>query len=158
MQIATSVGSTAGSPRSERRRDASMSDTRDPAEYKMLEAVEQYFIRADAGRADALDLFTDDVQLYFPKFGVAKGKQAFGELASGLLGSLSEFGHDLSSFRYVIAKDVVVVEGTTRGADRTGNRWSGGETAGGRFCSVFRFRDGLIARMHIYLDPDYTGR
>ena len=135
-----------------------MSDTRGPAQSKMVETVEQYFIRADAGRADALDLFTDDVQLYFPKFGVAKGKQAFGELASGLLGSLSEFGHDLSSFRYVIAKDVVVVEGTTRGADRAGNRWSGGATAGGRFCSVFRFRDGLIARMHIYLDPDYTGR
>src|SRR5438270_310312 len=122
MRIVTSVGSTAGSRRRELGKDESMNDTRIPAESKMLEAVEQYFIRADAGRADALDLFTDDVHLYFPKFGVAKGKQAFGELASGLLGSLSEFGHDLSSFRYVIAKDVVVVEGTTRGADRAGNR------------------------------------
>ena len=135
-----------------------MNYTPGPAESKLIETVEQYFIRADAGRADALDLFTDDVQLYFPKFGVAKGKQAFGELATGHLGTLSEFGHDLSSFRYVIASNVVVVEGTPRGADRAGNRWSGGETAGGRFCSVFRFRDGLIARMHIYLDPDYTGR
>jgi ketosteroid isomerase-like protein len=135
-----------------------MVDLEDAHQSSMLEAVEQYFIRADAGRPDALDLFTDDVQLYFPKFGVAKGKQAFGELASGLLGSLSELAHDLSSFRYVVTEDSVVVEGTTRGADRAGNRWSGGETAGGRFCSVFRFRDGLIARMHIYVDPDYTGR
>jgi ketosteroid isomerase-like protein len=135
-----------------------MIETTDAVQSKRIEAVEQYFIRADAGRADALDLFTDDVQLYFPKFGVARGKRAFGELASGLLGSLREFGHDLSSFRYIIARDAVVVEGTTRGADRDGNRWAGGETAGGRFCSVFRFRDGLIARMHIYLDPDYTSR
>ena len=72
-----------------------MTDTRDANQSRMLEAVEQYFIRADAGRADALDLFTDDVQLYFPKFGIAKGKQAFGELASGLLGSLGGLGHDL---------------------------------------------------------------
>src|SRR5262249_5454438 len=111
-----------------------MTDAPDEVQSKMIEAVEQSFIRADAWRPDALDLFTDDVQLYFPKFGIAKGKRAFGELASGLLGSLSEFGHDLSSFRYVITRDAVVVEGTTRGADRAGNRSAGGETAGRRVC------------------------
>jgi hypothetical protein len=40
-----------------------------------------------------------------------------------------------------------VVEGTTHGADREGVEWSGGKTAGGRFCSVFEFRGPLIARM-----------
>jgi len=30
-------------------------------------------------------------------------------------------------------------------------------TPGGRFCSVFEFRDGKISRMYIYLDPDYAG-
>ena len=33
----------------------------------MRETVKQYFVRSDAGRADVLDLFTDDVQLYFPE-------------------------------------------------------------------------------------------
>jgi ketosteroid isomerase-like protein len=32
-----------------------------------------------------------------------------------------------------------------------------GKTPGRRFCNVFKFRDGRISRLHIYLDPDYTG-
>lgn len=127
-------------------------------EQAMLAAVKQYFIRADAGRPDVLDLFTDDVQIYFPKFGIAKGKAAFGELASGLLGSLKAIAHFISDFGYVVGSNSVVVEGTTYGADRQGVEWCGGKTAGGRFCSVFEFRGPLIARMHIYLDPDYTSR
>ena len=71
---------------------------------------------------------------------------------------MSQFGHDLSTFTYVVTPDVVVVEGTTRGADLEGGRWRGGETPGGRFCSVFAFRGPLISRMHIYLDPDYASR
>jgi SnoaL-like domain len=127
-------------------------------EQTMLDVVKQYFIRADAGRPDVLDLFTDDVQLYFPKFGITKGKAAFGELATGLLGSLQAIAHHISEFHYIMGADAIVVEGTTYGSDRTGAEWNGGKTAGGRFCSVFEFRGPLIARMHIYLDPDYTSR
>ncbi len=123
----------------------------------MIEAVQEYFTRSDAGRPDALELFTDDVQIYFPKFGITRGKSGLLELAEGLFGTLGELGHDLSTFTVHVAENTVVVEGTTRGRDRAGNPWSGGETPGGRFCSVFEFRDGLIGRMHIYLDPDYTG-
>ena len=36
-------------------------------------------------------------------------------------------------------------------------RGAGGETPGGRFGNVFKFRDGRISSLHIYLDPDYTG-
>jgi SnoaL-like domain len=124
----------------------------------MLDVVKQYFIRADAGRPDVLDLFTDDVQLYFPKFGITKGKAGFGELATGLLEQLKTIAHHVSDFNYIMGTDAVVVEGTTYGTDRAGAEWSGGKTAGGRFCSVFEFRGPLIARMHIYLDPDYTSR
>lgn len=128
------------------------------SETRMLEAVQEYFLRSDARRPDTVELFTDDVQIYFPKFGLTRGKSGLLELAEGLSGTLGELAHDLSTFRYHVAKNTVVVEGTTRGRDRAGNRWSGGETPGGRFCSVFEFREGLIARMHIFLDPDYTGR
>jgi hypothetical protein len=38
-----------------------------------------------------LDLFTDDVQIYFPKFGIATGKAAFGEPA-GLVGHVRARG------------------------------------------------------------------
>ena len=115
-------------------------------EKAMLAAVKQYFVRADAGQADVLDLFTDDVQIYFPKFGVATGKAAFGELATGLLGSLKAIAHYISDFNYVVGSNSVVVEGTTHGADREGVEWDGGRTAAGRFCSVFEFRGPLVAR------------
>jgi hypothetical protein len=39
----------------------------------------------------------------------------------------------------------------------SGKSWAGGKTPGGRFCNVFKFRDGRISSLHIYLDPDYTG-
>src|ERR1700747_3932648 len=94
-------------------------------EQAMLAAVKQYFVRADAGRADVLDLFTDDVQIYFPKFGIATGKPAFGDLASGLLGSLKSIAHYIPDFKYVVGTDSVVVEGMTHGADREGVEWSG---------------------------------
>ena len=71
-------------------------------EQTMLAVVKQYFVRADAGQASVLDLFTDDVQIYFPKFGIATGKAAFGELATGLLGSLKSIAHYISDFKYVV--------------------------------------------------------
>jgi len=56
--------------------------------------AKEYFRRADAGRADLLDLMTQDVQLYFPKFGVARGRQAFREVAAGLGGVFDWVEHD----------------------------------------------------------------
>jgi hypothetical protein len=137
-----------------------MSDRHTSAESEKarLAAVNEYFVKADAGDFSILELFTEDVQIYFPKFGIATGKTAFGDLATGLLGSLKSIAHHISDFKYVVGSDSIVVEGTTHGADREGAEWSGGKTAGGRFCSVFEFRGPLIARMHIYLDPDYTSR
>jgi hypothetical protein len=103
-------------------------------------------------------LFADDFQFYFPKFGMGKGKADLSELAKGLSGTLKSVSHDFSSMKFLEGSNFVVVEGTTRGVHMDGTAWSGGETAGGRFCNVFEFRvDGLIKRVHIYLDPDYAG-
>jgi SnoaL-like domain len=118
--------------------------------------AKEYFRRADAGRADLLDLMTQDVQLYFPKFGVARGRQAFGEVAAGLGGVFDWVEHDFSTYNFISAARYVVVEGTTRGAMKDGKSWKAGETPGGRFCNVFEFESGLISRVYVYLDPDYT--
>jgi hypothetical protein len=53
-------------------------------------------------------------------------------------------------------RETVVVEGTSRGR-LSGKTWAGGETPGGRFCNVFKFRGDRISSLHVYLDPDYTG-
>jgi hypothetical protein len=121
----------------------------------LIPLAEEYYRRADAGRPDLLDLFTEDVELFFPKFGVRRGKAALGELANGLLGSLKSIEHDRQGLSCVAVGQIVLVEGTTHGETRDGTQWEGGKTPGGRFCSVFEFRGHLISRMYIYLDPDY---
>jgi hypothetical protein len=126
------------------------------SEVRTLQGLaREYFVRADAGRPEVVDLFADDIEIFFPKFGIARGKAAFWDLAKGLLGSLSSLAHDMDKLSYITSGETVVVEGTTHGALRNGQTWAGAETPGGRFCSVFQFRDGLISRMYIYLDPDY---
>lgn len=117
----------------------------------------EYYHRLDSGAADLLDLFADDVEIYFPKFGVARGKAAFGELIAGLLTSLAAIEHDKDDLVFIVDGNRVAVEGRTRGRLHGGAEWRGGETPGGRFASVFEARDGLIGRMYVYLDPDYGG-
>jgi hypothetical protein len=125
---------------------------------KNVTTVKEYFRRGDAGRADLFDLFTEDFQFYFPKFGIGRGEAEFTELASKLLGTLKSISHDIGAMKFFEGPGFVVVEGTTEGEYGDGTRWSGGKTPGGRFCSVYEFReDGLINRVHIYLDPDYAG-
>ena len=119
--------------------------------------VKEYFRRADAGGADLLDLMAEDVQLYFPKFGVTSERKAFGEMAAVMGGAFEWVEHDFSTYNFISAGSHVVVEGATRGAMKDGKSWSGGETPGGRFCNVFEFKSGLISRVYVYLDPDYTG-
>lgn len=120
-----------------------------------VQVVREYYERGDAGRADILDLFSDDIEFYFPKFGVGRGKQAFGEFATGLLGSLKRLSHDFDTLRITECQHLVIVEGTTLGETAEGQVWSGGSTPGGRFASVFELSDGIITRMYVYLDPDY---
>jgi ketosteroid isomerase-like protein len=121
----------------------------------LIALAEEYYRRADAGRPDLLDLFTEDVELFFPKFGVRRGKAGLVELANGLAGSLKSIEHDRQDLSCVAVGQTVLVEGTTHGETCDGTQWEGGNTPGGRFCSVFEFRGNLISRMYIYLDPDY---
>ena len=131
--------------------------THTASETALIEIAKEYFRRVDAGGAGLADLFTDDIELYFPKFGVAKGMDAFGALAAGLFTRISRISHDMDSLLCVANGDDVIIEGMTRGAMQNGSSWAGGHTPGGRFCNVFHFRDGKIDRVHIHLDPDYGG-
>jgi ketosteroid isomerase-like protein len=126
-------------------------------DFDKKKPILEYFRRIDEG-AFAAELFTEDFQFYFPKFGIGRGPAAFLEMAGGLVGSLQRIAHLADRFQFTEADHMVAVEGMTEGAGADGVDWRGGSTPGGRFCSVFVFDDGgLIERMHIYLDPDYTG-
>ena len=107
-----------------------------------------------------LSLFADDAQVYFPKWGLANGKEQIGQM----FGDVG--GHDQ------VASCTTTPTSTGCSPDRTpscarapataSTRTDPGgparpEWAAGRWCDVFEIRDWLIQRCFIYLDPDYAG-
>ncbi len=117
----------------------------------------EYLLRLDTGR-DFLALFGDHAHVYFPKWGVARGREEFTRMFGDLALILKTIRHDTAHFNYVIQGDMVVVEGTTSGTTTDGGEWRAGVTHGGYFCDVFEIRNHKIQRVYIYLDPDYAGR
>jgi ketosteroid isomerase-like protein len=120
----------------------------------LIAIAQEFYRRGDAGEPGLEALFTDTAQVYFPKFGIVTGKHAIHALVNGLMNVVSSLKH--IELHYLVAGSSVVVEGTTEGTTHDGGAWRGGETPGGRFCSVFEMDGGRISRMHVYLDPDYT--
>ena len=104
-----------------------------------------------------LDLFADDAQVFFPKWGLANGKEQVGRLFTDFSALLREIRHDYATFNFIMTgSDVFACEGTSYGVHRDG-AWRAGVTHAGRWCDVFEVRDFLIQRCFIYLDPDYAG-
>ena len=105
-----------------------------------------------------LDLFADDAQVFFPKWGLATGKTQIRQLFTDFGGLLKGILHDYASFNWIMTgTDMFACEGTSHGVHRDGE-WRAGvdEWKAGRWCDVFEVRDSLIQRCFIYLDPDYA--
>jgi ketosteroid isomerase-like protein len=111
----------------------------------------EYLKRLDRGE-NFFDLFSDDAQVFYPKWGLANGKGEIERLFSDAATFLKAIRHDYAYFNYIIQGDHVVVEGTSSGTITDGSQWQAG-----RWCDVFEIRDFRIQRLFIYLDPDYTG-
>jgi SnoaL-like domain len=108
--------------------------------------------------ASILDLFADDAQVHFPKWGLANGKDEIGACFGAVGATLRSIRHDYANFNYVMTGgDTFVIEGTSYGEHEAGP-WRAGVTHAGRWCDVFEVRDFLIQRCFIYLDPDYAGQ
>ena len=67
-----------------------------------------------------LDLFAEDAQVYFPKWGLANGKKSIGQLFADVGGTITSIVHHYSHFNWVFSGDVVVCEGTSHGEHRDG--------------------------------------
>jgi hypothetical protein len=107
-----------------------------------------------------LDLFAEDAEMYFPKWGTAIGTGAIGRLFSDTGSTIARISHDYASINWVLSgTDTVVAEGTSRGEHRDGP-WRAGvpDWGAGRWCDAFEIRDWKIHRCFVYLDPDYAGR
>lgn len=116
----------------------------------------EYLKRMDRGD-NFLELFDDNAQVYFPKWGLARGRKQYEQLFGELIGILRSIVHDNIYFNYVVQGDMVVIEGTSSGVTSEGVAWRAGVTPAGRWCDVFEIRDFKIHRCFIYLDPDYAG-
>ncbi|WP_420212125.1 nuclear transport factor 2 family protein [Burkholderia aenigmatica] len=116
----------------------------------------EYFKRLDHG-GNLLELFDDQAQMYFPKWGVARGKEEIGQLFADLMTILAGVSHEISCLNVIQQGDLVCVEGLSSGTLKNGETWRAGATHAGRWCDVFEIRDFKIQRCHVYLDPDYAG-
>ena len=136
-----------------------MTDTeRKAVALRYLKAFDNAGI-TDDGRS-ILELFAPDAQVYFPKWGVAHGRDEIGRMFGDVGATLKSILHDYDTFNYVMSgTDTFAVEGTSSGEHQDG-AWKAGapEYGAGRWCDVFEVRDGLIQRCFIYLDPDYAGK
>lgn len=116
----------------------------------------EYLKRLDRGEA-FFELFDDHAEVYFPKWGIASGRQQFERLFMDLGQVVAKFKHDMAYLNVIQQEDTVVVEGTSYGTTQSGVEWRAGVTHAGRWCDVFEIRDFKIQRCFIYLDPDYAG-
>lgn len=128
----------------------------DETSQRRIEIAAEYFRRVDSGDPKLIDLMTEDVQIYFPKFGVGYGKQAILEFAAGLMTQIATFTHDIDRMNFIANGAFVVVEGFESGTTKDGRAWPDPNRSEGRFCNVFEFDRLLIKRVHIYADPDFT--
>jgi hypothetical protein len=102
--------------------------------------------------ASILELFADDAQVFFPKWGLATGKKQIGQLFTDFGGLIQSILHDYATFNWIMTgTDVFACEGTSAGVHRNGP-WRAGVNHAGRWCDVFEVRDFLIQRCFIYLD------
>ncbi len=115
-----------------------------------------YFRRVDRGES-VLDLFDEHAQMYFPKWGIARGRGEIEKLFSDLGRILEWFEHDTAYANFVQQGETVVVEGTSHGKTKGGFEWRAGVSHAGRWCVVFKISDFQIQRYFVYLDPDYEG-
>ncbi|KAA9005563.1 nuclear transport factor 2 family protein [Histidinibacterium aquaticum] len=136
------------------------------AEQARKDIAESYLKALDAGGTSPttglglFEHFTEDAEVYFPKWGVARGMDQIVQMFTDVGGTLNSITHHYDGFTwYMTGTDRFAVEGTSEGSHRDGP-WMAGEPdyGAGRFCDCFEVRDGKIARLFIYLDPDYAGQ
>jgi SnoaL-like domain len=128
--------------------------------------AESYLKSLDAGGVSPttglglFDHFAEDAEVYFPKWGIAKGKAEITQMFTDVGGTLKAIKHNYDGFNwYMSGGDSFAVEGTSQGEHRDGP-WVADQPkwGAGRFCDCFTVSGGKITRLFIYLDPDYAGK
>src|SRR5258706_15531617 len=72
-----------------------------PTDQNRIKVVQDYFRLADQGSREILELFHEDAELYYPKFGFGFGRQSFFELTKGFEGALEFVLHDYDNLTMI---------------------------------------------------------
>jgi hypothetical protein len=123
---------------------------------KRIAITNMYFEKIDNGDATILDVIADDIQFFFPKAGIGKGKEQLGKFMAVFGSYLKYIKHDVSNLNHIVQGDFVVVEGSESGEMADGTKWPDANISKGLFCNVFEFEGEIIKRLHIYVDPDFA--
>jgi hypothetical protein len=73
-----------------------------------IESIVEYFRRADIQNPSMIDLFTEQAEMWFPKYGVIKGKASIARFGEVLAAHLQSLTHAIEKFRYHASGDVIV--------------------------------------------------
>ena len=85
---------------------------------RYLKAFDRAGMTSDGG--SILDLFAEDAQVYFPKWGLANGKEEIGQMFGDIGSTLKSIVHHYSNFNYIFSgSDLVVCEGTSEASIAT---------------------------------------
>lgn len=68
-------------------------------------------------------LLTQDAGIWFPAYGVARGKAGTVAVGGVFGADLERLGHAIEEFRFYVSGEVFVVEGTESGITREGVSW-----------------------------------
>lgn len=128
--------------------DAAMADRR--------EMIRQFFRYADAGDLRALEFYTDNVELTYPKFGKAVGKDAVKTFITHMSGVFRKLQHDIDGLSFIEDGNRIAVEGREWGEMADGTPFPDGKISNGLFCNVYEFQGDRIRAVRIYTDPDFT--
>ena len=108
-----------------------------------------------------LDLFAPDAQVYFPKWGLATGREQIGKLFADVGGTIKSIAHHYSHFNWICSGgDLLVCEGTSHGehTDVHGKRASrnGAPADGATFSRSATVSSGVASSIWIPTMPQRT--
>lgn len=128
----------------------------DILDKQRIAIIRSYFRKVDERDDRLADLFTENVEFFFPKFGTAHGKAALARFGERIGRQMRSLEHDIDGLVFTVAGDRIAVEGQERGVTNDGLSWPDGTISDGRFCNMFEFDGSLVSRVFVYVDPDFT--
>jgi len=83
-------------------------------DQEKIKIAREYLMRADQGRPDVLELFHEDAEIYFPKFGFGFGRNSFLAMVKGFEGVLKYIQHDYDRLNFIPSADYLIVKARHR--------------------------------------------